>query len=492
MGKVTGFKEYQREASPYRNPASRVLDFHEIYTPHKLNRLEQQSARCMDCGVPFCQSHAPLAHPISKGGCPVHNLIPEWNDLVYRNQWRAALDRLHSTNNFPEFTGRICPAPCEGSCVLGITDPPVTIKNIEMAIIDRGFEEGWVQPEPASKKTGNTVAIVGSGPAGLAAAQQLARLGHSAVVFERADRIGGLLTYGIPNMKLEKERVVERRISQMRDEGVEFRTNQDIGDGTRGTKSIEELLDTFNAVLLSTGATTPNDLPVPGRELDGIHFAMDFLTANTKSLLDSNHADGNYISAEGKDVLVIGGGDTGTDCIGTALRHGCKSLTNFELFPAPPETRGSDNPWPEYPRIFRVDYGHEEAATLQGQDPRTFAIGTTEFINNGNGHVAGVKTRDVKLSNGAPDLIEGTEREWHFDLVLLALGFRGPEHYVSNPIGLELDQRSNYAAEYGRYQTSHPRVFAAGDCRRGQSLVVWAITEGRGAAAEINRQLQTS
>ena len=489
MGKVTGFKEFEREAVPYRDPTRRLDDFLEIYTPHDEAQLAEQGSRCMDCGVPFCQTQAPLEHRISKGGCPIHNLIPEWNDLVYRGHWRDALNRLHKTNNFPEFTGRVCPAPCEGSCVLGITDPPVTIKNIEKAIIDRGFEQGLVQPQVPSTRTGFNVAIVGSGPAGLAAAAQLNSCGHKVTVYERADRIGGLLMYGIPNMKLEKIGVVERRLNLMREEGVEFVTNADIGDGNNGTIAIQKLVDETDAVLLATGATSPNDLSIPGRELEGIHFAMEYLTANTKSLLDSNLVDGNYINANDLDVLVIGGGDTGTDCIGTSLRHGCKSLTNFELFPTFPDDRAESNPWPEYPRIYRVDYGHEEAAAKFGEDPRIFAISTTEFLDDGTGHVSGVKTLDVELRDGRPEMIPNTEREWKFDLILLALGFRGPEHYVSEPLTLELDPRSNYQANRDDYKTSAAKVFTAGDCRRGQSLVVWAINEGREAARSIDQFL---
>ena len=492
MGKVTGFKDYSRHAAPYRDASQRIDDFLEIYTPHDEQRLTEQSARCMDCGVPFCQSQAPLEHRISKGGCPIHNLIPEWNDLVYRGHWRDALERLHKTNNFPEFTGRVCPAPCEGSCVLGITDPPVTIKNIEMAIVDRGFENGWIQPQVPTERTGFRIAVVGSGPAGLAAAAQLNRQGHQVTVYERADRVGGLLMYGIPNMKLEKQRIVDRRVAILRAEGIAFETNADIGDGSNGTLSINALIDDFDAVLLATGATTPNDLNIPGRDLLGVHFAMDYLTANTKSLLDSNLTDGNFIDAKGLDVLVIGGGDTGTDCIGTAMRQGCSSLTNFELFPSFPDDRAFSNPWPEYPRIYRVDYGHEEVAAKFGSDPRIFAISTTEFIDNGNGHVAGVKTLDVELRDGRPETIPDTEREWKFDLVLLALGFRGPEHYVSEPLNLDLDARTNYLANRSDYQTSVSKVFTAGDCRRGQSLVVWAINEGREAARSIDTFLTGS
>jgi len=481
MGKPTGFKEYPREGAPYRDAAVRLLDFDEIYTPHDDARLTTQAARCMDCGVPFCQSN---------DGCPIYNLIPEWNDLVYRGHWREALDRLHKTNNFPEFTGRVCPAPCEGACVLGITDPAVTIKNIEMAIIDHGFAQGWVVPVPPTQRTGKRVVVVGSGPAGLAAAAQLNQAGHSVTVYERADRIGGLLMYGIPNMKLDKA-VVDRRVDLLRAEGVEFETNVDVGDGTGGSRDVREILANYDAVLLATGATVPRDLPIPGRSLAGIHYAMDFLSANTKSLLDSRHADAAYISAKDRHVIVIGGGDTGTDCIGTSLRHGCQSLVNFEILPKPPATRADDNPWPTWPRIFRVDYGHDEAARKYGADPRVFCISGKEFIGE-NGRVTGIRTIEVDLSGGRIVERPGTEKVWRADLILLAMGFLGPEHRVSDALGLAYDNRSNYQADYGRYATSVPKVFAAGDCRRGQSLVVRAINEGREAAREIDRFLMGS
>ena len=492
MGKATGFMEFGRNVAPYRPPLERIADFEEIYTDHDESRLASQSARCMDCGVPFCQSQTHPDNRMSKAGCPIHNLIPEWNDLVYRNQWRDALDRLHATNNFPEFTGRVCPAPCEGSCVLGITDPPVTIKNIEMAIVDKGFSNGWIKPNPPCRRTDKNIAVVGSGPAGLAAADLLNRQGHHVSVYERADRIGGLLMYGIPNMKLDKTHIVERRLALLESEGVVFKPNSEVSDGNNGTIDILELVADNDAVLLTTGATAPNDLNLPGRNLVGVHFAMEYLTANTKSLLDSGLQDGNYIDVRDEKVLVIGGGDTGTDCLGTAMRHGCATLVNFELFPSHPAERRPSNPWPEYPMIFRVDYGHEEANAKFGDDPRIFAISTTEFIDNGSGRVAGVKTLDISMDSGRPTPIEGTERVWEFDRVFLALGFRGPEQAIATPLGLELDERSNYLAEKGRYATSAEGVFAAGDCRRGQSLVVWAINEGREAAREIDRYLMNS
>ncbi|MDG1133394.1 MAG: glutamate synthase subunit beta [Pseudomonadales bacterium] len=483
MGKPTGFIEFPRNAAPYRAPADRLLDFNEIYTDHDVQRLSTQSARCMDCGVPFCQSEE---------GCPIHNLIPEWNDLVFRDQWKDALDRLHKTNNFPEFTGRVCPAPCEGACVLGITDPAVTIKNIEMAIIDRGYEEGWVTANIPALRTGKTVAVIGSGPAGLAAADQLNKAGHTVTVYERADRIGGLLMYGIPNMKLAKDEVVERRVQLLRDGGVQFITGANVGDGKDGSVDINALKSSNDAVLFTTGATVPRDLPIEGREFTGVHFAMDFLSANTKSLLDSKHDDDAYISAKGKDVIVIGGGDTGTDCIGTSLRHGCKSITNFELFAQPPEGRADNNPWPTWPKIFRVDYGHEEAAHTQGEDPRVYSISSLCFLGDDQGKLTGVRTVQVEMKDGKFENVAGTEKDWPADLVFLAMGFLGPEHVATDSLGVDYDGRSNYQADYGRYKTNVDNVFAAGDCRRGQSLVVRAINEGREAAREIDRHLMGS
>ncbi len=504
MGKPTGFKEYQRETVPYRDPMLRLNDFYEIYTDPAEQHLRTQGARCMDCGVPFCQSET---------GCPVDNLIPEWNDLVYNGRWQDAVERLHKTNNFPEFTGRVCPAPCEGACVLGITEPQVTIKNIENAIIDRAYEEDWVQPTPPEQETGKSVAVIGSGPAGISAAQQLRRAGHKVVVYERADRIGGLLMYGIPNMKLDKS-LVERRIDQLRDEGVEFHTNTHIGvkqdDPIGHINQImtaashqltyidpNELKAKFDAVLWATGATKPRDLPIPGRDLNGVHFAMDFLTRNTKSLLDNNLEDPDtFISAKDKNVIVIGGGDTGNDCIGTSLRHGCKSVINFELLPEPPVERANNNPWPQWPRIFRVDYGHEETIARDGDDPREFCILSKEFIDDGNGNLAGVKTINVEWvqdDNGQYKMqeVEGSEKEWKAELITLALGFLGPEQTASDMQSLEYDGRSNIKADYGKYTTNVDGVFAAGDCRRGQSLVVWAINEGRGAAKVIDEYLMT-
>lgn len=476
MGKPTGFKEFERKTEPYRAPAERLLDYKEIYTEHDEKHLATQGARCMDCGVPFCQSDH---------GCPVYNLIPEWNDLIYKGQWRDALDRLHKTNNFPEFTGRVCPAPCEGSCVLGINEPAVTIKNIENAIIDKGFENGWVLANPPTLRTGKKVAVIGSGPAGLAAAAQLNQAGHDVTVYERSDRIGGLLMYGIPNMKLEKD-VIDRRVNLLKEEGIKFVTGVDVGGKGATGMPAEELLGKVDALCLATGATTARDLGIPGREGPGVHFAMEFLTANTKSLLDSELKDGHYISAKDKNVIIIGGGDTGTDCIATSLRHGCKSLVNFEIMPKPPRERPGDNPWPLWPKIYRIDYGHEEAAHRDGSDPRVYSISGKEFVRDEHGRLLGINTIEVDSKFKE---VPGTTRFWGADLILLSMGFLGPEHYVSNPLGLELDQRSNYKAEYKDFRTNHPKVFAAGDCRRGQSLVVRAIDEGRLVADAINTYL---
>ncbi|MBC8001848.1 MAG: glutamate synthase small subunit, partial [Opitutaceae bacterium] len=423
---------------------------------------------------------------------PINNLIPEWNDLVYRGLWKEALQRLHKTNNFPEFTGRVCPAPCEGSCVVGLNGPPVTIKNIECSIIDKGWEEGWVTPEPPKARTGKKVAIVGSGPAGLSAAAQLNKAGHLVTVFERADRPGGLLMYGIPNMKLDKKEVVLRRIQLLEKEGVKFICNCDVGTFVPA----RQLLDEFDAVVLCTGATKPRDLPVEGRGLKGIHFAMDFLTANTRSLLD-NEKNGDFISAAGKDVVIIGGGDTGTDCVGTSMRHGCNSLVQIEILPKPPMDRAKDNPWPEWPKVYKMDYGQEEAAARFGGDPRVYLTTAKRFVGDDNGHLREVHTVQIQWERNdkgqfIPKEVPGTEKIVSTQLVLLAMGFLGPEQPLLDAIGVERDARSNIKAEYGDYQTSLPGVFTAGDCRRGQSLVVWAFNEGRGAARACDQYLMGS
>ncbi|MBN8589412.1 MAG: glutamate synthase subunit beta [Rhodothermia bacterium] len=476
MGKPTGFLEFARQTIPYRPTLDRIRDAAEIYTQPNEAALQTQGARCMDCGIPFCHSET---------GCPVDNLIPEWNDLVYRGEWKTALERLHKTNNFPEFTGRVCPAPCEGSCTLGINEQPVTIKNIEQSIIDRGFEEGWVSTNKPRFRTGFRVAIVGSGPAGLAAADELNKLGHSVTVYERNDRIGGLLTYGIPNMKLDKK-VVERRVKLLQEAGIHFVTGAHIGQNV----APERLRDEYDAIVLAVGATCPRDLNVPGRELVGIHFAMDFLEANTKNVLDGDAANVPFMDAKGKKVLVIGGGDTGTDCIATAIRHGCASVVNFEIMPKPPVSRAENNPWPEWPRILRVDYGHAEAETVFGSDPRTYSVVTKGFVGNEHGHVVGIKTVNVSWESGKLTEMAGTEKTWEADLVLLSMGFLGPENTLAEAFGLEIDVRSNYKAAFKHHETSVQGIFAAGDCRRGQSLVVWAIREGRETAKNVHQYLQ--
>jgi glutamate synthase (NADPH/NADH) small chain len=486
MGKATGFMEYTRTLPVVRPPAERIADWREFHLHSPEDALREQGARCMDCGVPFCHTGRMIGGAAS--GCPINNLIPEWNDLVYRGHWREALSRLHHTNNFPEFTGRVCPAPCEGSCVLGISDNPVTIKTIEQAIIDKGFESGWVVAEPPSVRTGKEVAVIGSGPAGLACAAQLNRAGHWVTVFERADRVGGLLMYGIPNMKLEKT-VVERRTDLMAAEGVQFVTNTHVGYDY----SVDRLMREFDAVVLCGGSTRPRDLPIEGRGLGGIYFAMEFLQGNTKSLLDSNHEDGNYISAKDKDVIVIGGGDTGTDCVGTALRHGCKSLVQFEILSRPPDMRAHDNPWPQWPRVYRLDYGQEEAAAAFGQDPRTYCITSKRFVGDADGLVRGVQSMQIEWAgyNGRSVLqeIPGTGREWPAQMVLLAMGFLGPEtDGLLSQLGVEIDERGNVRIDEDK-MTSVPGVFAAGDMARGQSLVVWAIADGRRAAKGVDKYL---
>ena len=486
MGKPTGFIEYLRELPLDRGALARLEDWNEFHLHLDDKKLREQGARCMDCGVPFCHIGTLISGMAS--GCPINNLIPEWNDLIYRGLWREALQRLHKTNNFPEFTGRVCPAPCEGSCVLGINAPPVTIKNIECTIIDRGWEQGWVTAEPPEVRTGKKVAVVGSGPAGLCAAAQLNRAGHWVTVFERADRVGGLLMYGIPNMKLDKA-VVQRRVDLMAKEGVHFITNTEIG----GNYPAAKLLKEFDAAVLCTGATKARDLPIEGRQLQGIHFAMEFLSASTQSLLDKRQG-GSPICARDKDVVVIGGGDTGTDCVGTSLRQGCKSLVQLEILPCPPMERAADNPWPEWPKVYRLDYGQEEAAARFGADPRVYLTTATKFAGDDQDRVKEVHTVQIawqKNDKGqfVPKEVPGTQKVLPAQLVLLAMGFLGPEQPLLEQLGVERDGRSNARADYGNYATNLKGVFAAGDARRGQSLVVWAFNEGRGAARECDRYL---
>ncbi|MCL6610116.1 MAG: glutamate synthase subunit beta [Peptococcaceae bacterium] len=490
MGKPTGFMEYERELPQERSPLERIRDWNEFYRRMPEEALRTQAARCMNCGVPFCHSGIVLNGAVS--GCPNHNLVPEWNDLVYRGLWKEALNRLIRTNNFPEFTGRVCPALCEGACAAGLATAPVTVKSIERAIIEKAYEEGWVVPRPPLERTGKKVAVVGSGPAGLACADQLNRAGHLVTVFERADRIGGLLMYGIPNMKLDKA-VVRRRVDLMAAEGVVFVTGVEVGRDYPA----EKLLREFDAAVLCCGAAKPRDLPVEGRGLKGIHFAVEFLGANTKSLLDANLGDGNFISARGKDVIVIGGGDTGTDCVGTSLRHGCRSVNQFEIMPRPPAERGPGNPWPQFPRVYKVDYGQEEAAALYGPDPRHYCVTAKKFSGDDRGCVKEVHTVEVEWVRDdqgrlSPREVPGTGKVWPAQMVLLAMGFTGPEDNLPDLLGLERDERSNVKAGYGRFATSVKGVFAAGDMRRGQSLVIWAINEGRGAARECDRYLMGS
>ena len=479
MGKPTGFKEIDRNLPPDRAPAERIADWLDFHGHAPEGQLRAQASRCMDCGTPFCHTGGGRADTRQTVGCPLNNLIPEWNDLVYRGLWHDALERLHKTNNFPEFTGKVCPAPCESACVLAIIEPAVTIKNTEWAIIERGFDKGWVRATPPAVRTGKRVAVVGSGPAGLGCADQLNKAGHLVTVYERADRIGGLLMYGIPNMKLEKH-LVDRRVQLMRDEGVEFLTGVEVGRDIAGP----ELRQRFDAVVLCCGATKPRDLPIPGRELEGIHQAMEYLTANTRWLLDGA-AGRPPIDAAGRDVLVIGGGDTGTDCVGTAMRQGCRSLTQIEIVPEFPAAL----PWPQFGRTSLPDYGQEEVAAAFGQDPRVYSVTAQRFAGDADGRVSAAHLVDVEWSSGGPQPVAGSERAIPAGLVLLSMGFLGPEDRVLEQLRLERDDRSNAAAAYGKFTTKVEGVFAAGDIRRGASLVVWAIMEGRGAARECDRYL---
>ena len=467
MGKPTGFKEYKRETPAERPVEERIKDYKEVYEPFPLEKVQIQAARCMNCGVPFCHI-----------GCPLGNLPPEFNDFAYRGLWKQAWQVLASTNNFPEFTGRVCPAPCEEACVVGISDPPVTIELIEKNIIEEAYKNGWVVPEPPEKRTGKTVAVIGSGPSGLAAADQLNRAGHTVTVYERADRVGGLLRYGIPHFKLDKK-VVDRRIEVMEAEGITFKTNAAVGT----TVSLEEL-ESYDAVVLAVGSTTSRDLPIPGRDLKGIHFAMEFLPQQNKEC-EGDEVEGK-ISAKDKHVIVIGGGDTGSDCVGTSIRQGCKSVVNFELFPQPPAERPQHQPWPYWPMKLRTSSSHREA----GEDPRIYTILSKEFLGDDQNCLRGIRTVNVEFNleggRSVMDEIEGSMKEWKADLVLLALGFVGPERgTLLDGLGVELDERGNIKTS-STYQTSVPHIFAAGDCRRGQSLVVWAISEGRETARQVD------
>jgi glutamate synthase (NADPH) small chain len=489
MGKPTGFLELERKTVGEDAPLERIKHWKEFKHHPEEKHHRDQGARCMDCGTPFC--HTGLLISGMASGCPVNNLIPEWNDLIFKGRWKEALERLHKTNNFPEFTGRVCPAPCEGSCVLGVIEPPVAIKNNECAIIDRGWKEGWVTPNIPKIRTGKKVAVIGSGPAGLSCADQLNQAGHSVTVYERADRVGGLLMYGIPNMKLDKEQVLLRRVKLMEEEGVRFITGTEIGKDITAVQ-IKEAND---AVIFCTGATVPRDLPIEGRALKGVHFAMEFLTGNTKHILDTRF-DGSLpaINAKGKDVVVIGGGDTGTDCVATSIRHGASSVVQLEILPKPPESRQPNNPWPEWPKVYKMDYGQEEAAALQGADPRTYLVMTERFISDDNGNLTGLDIIEIEWGKNdagqfVPIKMEGTRRTIPAQLVTLAMGFLGPDQTPVKELALETDPRSNIKAIYGKFSTNVEGVFAAGDCRRGQSLVVWAINEGRAAAREVDHFL---
>ena len=486
MGKPTGFLEYQRQLPADREPLERIRDFDEFH--ERLTDAEQriQGARCMDCGIPFC--HTGLLIKGAASGCPIHNLIPEFNDLSYRGLYFEAWQRLRKTNNFPEFTGRVCPAPCEGACTVGLNDIPVTIKNNECHIVDNAFLNGWVVPQPPRVRTGKHVAVIGSGPAGLACADQLNHAGHTVTVFERADRIGGLLMYGIPNMKLDKS-IVQRRIDLMTAEGVRFVTGREVGRDI----DVQSLSAENDAIVICAGATRPRDLNVEGRQLSGIHFAIDFLKENTRKLLDGDPLDARW-SAAGKDVLVIGGGDTGTDCVGTSIRHGCRSVNQIEIMPRPADARTPGNPWPQWPFVLKTDYGQEEAIALTGGDPRTYLTTVSRFEGDDQGALKAVHTVSVqwdRLQDGrmVPKEVPGSERIWPAQLVLLAMGFLGPEDTLPEAFGLVRDARSNIQAVADQYMTSKPSIFAAGDSRRGQSLVVWAIHEGRGAARACDRYL---
>jgi glutamate synthase (NADPH/NADH) small chain len=471
VGKATGFLEIKRKKWPTRPVDERLRDWKEVYLPFPTGELAKQGARCMDCGIPFCHQ-----------GCPLGNLIPDWNDLVYRDRWREAIERLHATNNFPEFTGRLCPAPCEGSCVLGINDDPVTIKAVEVSIIDRAFDEGWVTAEPPSQRTGKRVAVVGSGPAGLAAAQQLNRAGHLVTVFERADRIGGLLRYGIPEFKMEK-RVLGRRLALMEEEGIAFRTNAHVGANV----PVTELREGFDAIVLAGGACQPRDLPIPGRELGGVHFAMEYLTLQNKRCEGDTIPDAAFISATDKRVVIIGGGDTGADCLGTVHRQGARSVHQFELLPRPPDARAADNPWPQWPNIFRVSSAHEEGGE------RVYSVSTQRFVGDASGRVSGLEAMKVEMVRDGARLdfkpVAGSEFRLDVDLVLLAMGFVGAEKPgMLSDLGVTLTERGNVGRD-ASWMTNVPGVFACGDMQRGQSLIVWAIAEGRSCAAGVDRWL---
>lgn len=488
MGKPTGFMDYDRKDTRAVKPTERIKDFNEFHSPLSKEDRKKQAARCMDCGVPFCQSGMIIGGMTS--GCPVNNLIPEWNDLLYNDNMNEALNRLLKTDNFPEFTGRVCPAPCEAACTCNISTKPVSIKENELAIIENGYSSGYIKADPPKVRTGKKVAVIGSGPSGLAAADQLNKRGHSVTVFERSDRIGGLLMYGIPNMKLEKH-IIDRRINIMKEEGITFITSADIGKNVKAANILKD----FDRVILACGASNPRDIKVPGRDSKGVYFAVDYLKSVTKSLLDSKFEDKAFINASGKNVLVIGGGDTGNDCVGTSIRQGAKSVIQLEMMPKPPETRSEDNPWPEWPKVLKTDYGQEEAIAVFGNDPRIYEATVKEFIADKDGNL--IKAKIVRLEKKyhedtkryQMDEIPGSEIEIDVDLVFIAAGFLGTENYVAKAFGVELNARTNVNTADGKYQTNVEKVFVTGDMHRGQSLVVWAIREGREVAREVDAHL---
>lgn len=488
MGKATGFMEYEREESAAIKPKERIKNFDEFHTPLSLEKQRTQAARCMDCGVPFCQAGMMIKGMAS--GCPLNNLIPEWNDLLYNGNWQQAYNRLHKTSNFPEFTSRVCPALCEKACTCGLNGEAVCTKENEKAIIEKAYEEGWAAPKPPKVRTDKRIAVVGSGPSGLAVADQLNRRGHLVTVYERSDRVGGLLRYGIPNMKLEKH-IIDRKIEVMKAEGVTFITDANIGENVKAKKLLEE----YDSVVLACGASNPRDIKAPGRDANGIYFAVDFLKSTTKSLLDSGLTDGKYISAKGKNVIVIGGGDTGNDCVGTSIRHGCKSIMQLEMMPKPPVDRLPNNPWPQWPKVLKTDYGQEEAIAVFGEDPRVYQTTVKEFIKDKKGNLCKVKLvklepkKDEKTGRIMMSEVAGSEYEVDCELVLIAAGFLGTQKYVSDAFGVELNERTNVKTAPGKFATNVDKVFTAGDMHRGQSLVVWAIREGRDAAREVDEYL---